>query len=102
MADRKTAGQRFELQAVKDAVERMRPELIAASEAAHNYVASQNETEEDEDFDKTLAIGFLARNLDCLCGPHLWLLDEIGQALADLERAEEKKSQGPSALPTKG
>ena len=94
-ADKKTAGQRFNLQAVKDAAERMKPGLIAASEAAHNYGASANETEEEKDSDKTVAIGFLARNLDCLCGPHLWLLDEIAQALVDLEDVENKSEIRP-------
>jgi hypothetical protein len=63
----------------------MQPELAAASEATHNYVA--DDTPEDSDFDRTVALGYLVESLDGLCGPHLWVLNEIANALYELHTA---------------
>jgi hypothetical protein len=87
MADNKKDAERnFNLQALKEAVERMQPELAAASEATHKYGA--DDTPEDSDFDRTVALGYLVESLDGLCGPHLWLLNEIANALYELNAAD--------------
>ena len=62
--DKKQAERNFNAQALKEAVERMRPELAVASEATHNYGADN--TAEDSDFDRTVALGYLVELLmDC-------------------------------------
>ena len=87
MADEKTKAERnFNRQALKEAVERMKPELAAASEATHKYGA--DDTAEDSDFDRTVALGYLVDSLESLCGPHLWVLNEIADALYELETGE--------------
>jgi hypothetical protein len=60
--DKKRAERQFNWQAIREAVERMRPELIAASEAAHK--AKEAELDEAEpELDRTLELGYL---VDCL------------------------------------
>ena len=53
--DKKKAERNFTWQALKEAVERMQPELAVASEATHKYGA--DDTPEDSDFDRTVALG---------------------------------------------
>ena len=84
--DKKKAERDFNSQALKEAVERMQPELAAASEATHKYGADN--TAEDTDFDRTVAPWLLRRSLDGLCSPHLWLLNEIANALYELPAAD--------------
>ena len=53
--DKKRAERQFNWQAIREAVERMRPELIAASEAAHK--AKEAELDEPEpELDRTLDV----------------------------------------------
>ena len=56
----------------------MKPELGAASEATHKHGAE--DTPDDSDFDRTVALGYLVESLEGLCGPHLWVLNEISSA----------------------
>ena len=91
--DKKKAERHFNWQALKEAVERMKPELGAASEATHKHGA--DDTPNDSDLDRTVALGYLVESLEGLCGPHLWVLNEISSALyemhaADGEHGEEK------------
>ena len=74
--DRKRAERQFNWQAIKESVERMRPELIAASEAAHKAKESDVDPAEPE-LDRTLELGYLVDCLGGLCGPHLAVLSEI-------------------------
>ena len=79
--DKKRAERQFNWQAIREAVERMRPELIAASEAAHK--AKESELDEAEpELDRTLELGYL---VDCLGGTAV--LSEIAQALDELHDA---------------
>ena len=84
--EKRKAELHFNRQALKEAVERMKPELAAASEATHKYGA--DETPEGSDFDRTVALGYVIESLEGLCGPHLSLLNEIAEALYGLERGE--------------
>ena len=94
MADNKKDAERnFNLQALNEAVERMQPELAAASEAAHKLYGA-DDTPEDSDIDRTFALGVLVESLDGLSGTHLWVLREIADALyephaADSDHREE-------------
>ena len=53
--DRRKAERHFNWQALKEAVERMKPELRAASEATHKHGA--DDTPDDGDFDRVVALG---------------------------------------------
>lgn len=64
----------------------MLPELRAASDAAHSHAAD----EEDPEFDRVVAVGFLVSALEGLCPPHIWLLNEIVSALYDVHDGEEQ------------
>ena len=55
--DKKRAERNFNWRALKEAVERMQPELAAASEASDKSGA--DDTPEDSDFDRTVALGYL-------------------------------------------
>ena len=52
--DKKKTKRNFNWQSLKEAVERMQPELAAASEAAHKDGA--DDTPEDSDFDRSVAL----------------------------------------------
>jgi hypothetical protein len=58
--DKRKAERHFNRQAIKEAVERMKPELIAASEAAHKAKDADAEDDPDySDFDRTMELGNL-------------------------------------------
>jgi hypothetical protein len=78
MDDKRKAERHFNWQALKEAVERMKPELGAASEATHKHGAG--DTPDDTDFDRTVALGYLVESLEGLCGPHLWVLNETSRS----------------------
>jgi hypothetical protein len=84
--DKKRAERQFNWQAISEAVQRMRPELIAASEAAHK--AKEAELDEAElELARTLELGYLVDCLGGTCGPHLTVLSEIAHALDELHDA---------------
>ena len=86
MDDKQKAELHFNWQALKEAVERMKPELRAASEATHKHGADN--TPDDTDFDRTVALGYLVGALEGLCGPHIWVLNEISSALYEMHAAD--------------
>jgi hypothetical protein len=88
--DRKRAERQFNWQAIKESVERMRPELIAASEAAHKAKESDVNPAEPE-LDRILELGYLVDCLGGLCGPHLAVLSEIAYALDELHDADRER-----------
>jgi hypothetical protein len=66
MADnKKKAEHRFNSQAIKESVERMKPELIAASEAAHKMKDADSEEDDPDyaEFDRTMELGYLVESL---------------------------------------
>jgi hypothetical protein len=95
--DKRKAESRFNQQAVKEAVGRMKPELVAASEAAHKAkdVEAEGADEGYSDFDRSVELGFLVESVVGLCGPHLRLLNEIADALDALYELEEKGLHEP-------
>jgi hypothetical protein len=76
----------FHLEAMKDAVARMKPELIAASASAH----AAKVDEEDADFDRIVELGFVTDVLSCLCAAHLDVMYHIAIALGTLHAAAEE------------
>ena len=80
--DKKKAEHHFNWQAI---VERIKPELVAASEAAHK--AKDTDAEDDPD-DRTMELGSLVQCLSGICGPHLMLLHEIAHALDEIHNTE--------------
>ena len=85
--DKKKAERHFNRQAIKESVERMKPKLIAASEAAHK--AGDADSEEDADIDRTFELGLLVESLGGLCGPHLLLINEIVDAIYEIHAGED-------------
>jgi hypothetical protein len=67
LADMERAERDFHLQAVKEAIERMRPELIAASEAAHRM--KDHDDPGIKELDRTMELGSLVDGLSDLCAP---------------------------------
>jgi hypothetical protein len=92
--DKKKAERHFNWQAIKEAIERMKPELIAASEAAHKAKDADAEVDPDySDFDRTVELGYLIESVSGLCAPHLMLLNEIAGALDGLHATEDEHGQ---------
>ena len=95
--DAKAKAQRsFHWEALKEAVGRMRPELKAASDAAHEYKDADTNADDDEDysaFDRTVELGYLVQAVSDMCGPHLALLCEIADVLPDLDAPHEADHQ---------
>ena len=89
--DEKKAERHFNWQVLKEAVERMKPELGAASEATHKHGA--DDTPNDSDLDRTVALGYLVESLEGLCGPHLWVLNEISSALCEMHAADGEEGE---------
>jgi hypothetical protein len=96
MTDEKRKAERhFNWQAIRESVERMKPELIAASEAAHKAKDAASDVDDPgyADFDRMVELGYLVESLSGLCGPHLLLLNQIADALHELHYAEEGHGQ---------
>ena len=80
----KQEGQ-FNLDAIKESVERMKPELSACSAAAHK--AKDADAGDDPEFDRVVELGSLVECLGGMCGPHLMVLHEIAHALDGVHEA---------------
>jgi hypothetical protein len=87
--DKSKAESQFNREAIRESIERMKPELIACSDAAHK--AKDAEVGDDQDFDRLVELGSLVECLGGMCGPHLMLLHEIAHAL---DEAHETESEG--------
>jgi hypothetical protein len=60
--EKRKAERHFNEQAIREAVKRMRPELEAASEAAHKMKNSEDSGDDQDyrDFDRTVELGYFA------------------------------------------
>ena len=67
--DKSKSESQFNRDAIKDSVERMKPELTACSEAAHR--AKDADAGDDPDVDRAVELGYLVECLSGMCGPHL-------------------------------
>jgi len=94
MADNRKTKQEFIRQAIKEAVERMKPELQAASEAAHQLF-EEVEAEDEADFERTVELGYVVDRLANFCGPHLAVLYELACALNEFHGTDEQQPQRP-------
>jgi len=72
--EKRKAERHFNDQAVKEAVKRMRPELEAASEAAHKMKDSEDSGDDKDyrDFDRTVELGYLVAALLVACAAHTY------------------------------
>jgi hypothetical protein len=84
--DKSEAEGKFNREAIKESIERMKPELVACSEAAHR--AKDAEVGDDADVDRAVELGYLVECLNGVCGPHLMLLHEIAHALEEVHEAQ--------------
>ena len=86
----KQEGQ-FNLEAIKESIERMKPELSTCSAAAHR--AKGADDGDDPDTDRAVELGYLVECLSGMCGPHLMLLHEIAHALDEVHEADNEEKQ---------
>jgi hypothetical protein len=89
----KKAEIEFARQALKEALERMKPELVAAGEAAHKLDELENDEAEDSGFARIVDQGHLVNLLAQLCGPRLRVLTDIAEELAGLDCQEKEEDQ---------
>jgi hypothetical protein len=88
MADKKTKHE-FIRQTVKEAIERIKPELHAASEVAHHLEEAEAEKNEAS-FERTVELGYVVDVLANLCGPNLAVLYEVACALDETHQTENE------------
>ena len=84
----KQEGQ-FNLEAIKESIERMKPELSTCSAAAHRAKGA----DDGDDPDRAVELGYLVECLSGMCGPHLMLLHEIAHALDEVHEAEGEQER---------
>jgi hypothetical protein len=89
--DKSKAEGQFNREAIIESIERMKPELIACSEAAHK--AKDAEVGDDGDVDRAVELGYLVECLSGMCGAHLLLLHEIAHALEEVHPELEVKEK---------
>jgi hypothetical protein len=89
--DKSKAEGQFNREAIIESIERMKPELIACSEAAHK--AKDAEVGDDAVVDRAVELGYLVECLSGMCGPHLLLLHEIAHALEEVHPDVEEKEK---------
>jgi len=94
MADKRKTKHEFIRQAIKEAVERMRLELYAASEAAHQLF-EEAEVGDEKDFERTVELGYVVDRLANFCGPNLAVLYELACALDEFHGTDEQETERP-------
>jgi hypothetical protein len=92
MADKRKTEHEFIRQAIKEGVERMKPELHAASEAAHQLF-EEAEAEDQADFERTVELGYVVDRLASFCGPNLAVLYELACALDEFHGTDEQEPE---------
>jgi hypothetical protein len=88
--DKSKAEGQFNREAIIESIERMKPELIASSEAAHK---AKDAEVGDDAVDRAVELGYLVECLSGMCGPHLLLLHEIAHALEEVHPEVEEKEK---------
>jgi hypothetical protein len=101
VSKRAEAERAFNMSFVREAVKRMTPELVLASNAVHNIKRAEAEGDDDyHDFDQTVELGFLVDRACGLCAAHLSLLYEIACVLDHLyEDGLPEECDKPVAMP---
>jgi hypothetical protein len=94
MADTRKTKHEFIRQAIKEAVERMKPELHAASEAARQLF-EEAEAEHQADFERTVELSYVVDRLANFCGSNLAVLYELACALDEFHGTDEQEPERP-------
>ena len=89
--DKSKQESQFNLEAIKESIERMKPELSTCSAAAHR--AKGADDGDDPDTDHAVELGYLVECLSGTRGPHLMLLHELAHALDEVHAAEEEQEK---------
>jgi hypothetical protein len=92
MDDKRKTKHEFIRQAIKEAVARMKPELHAASDAAHQLF-EEAEAEDQADFERTVELGYVVDRLANFCGPNLAVLYELACALDEFHGSDEQEPE---------
>ena len=91
MADKRKTQHEFIRQTIKETIERMKPELHAASEAAHHL--EEAEAEDEANFERTVELGYVVDVLANMCWPNLAVLYEVACAVAETHRTENEQER---------
>ena len=94
MGDTLEAERDFHLEAMNEAIDRMKPEMIAASDAAHRM--KDRDDPSIKDLDRTMELGSLVDSVVDLCAPHLRLLHHLAETLAAFDAGEFEGADQPS------
>ena len=86
--DKSKQESQFNLEAIKESIERMKPELSTCSAAAHR--AKGADDGDDPDTDHAVELGYLVECLSGMCGPHLMLLHEIATPSMKFTEADKE------------
>ena len=89
MTDKRKTQHEFIRQTIKETIERMKPELGAASEAAHHL--EEPEAEEEANFERIVELGYLVEVLANMCWPNLAVLYEVACALHETHRTDNEQ-----------
>src|SRR6516164_3930793 len=89
--DKSKQESQFNLEAIKESIERMKPELSTCSAAAHR--AKGADDGDDPDTDRAVELGYLVECLSGMCGPHLMLLHEIATPSMKFTRQTRKQTR---------
>ena len=89
--DKSKQESQFNLDAIKESIERMKPELATCSAAAHK--AKDTNADDDPEFDRVVELGSLVEFQGGMCGPHLMLLHEIAHALDEVHKVEGEREK---------
>jgi|SRR5215475_11514752 len=89
--DKSIQESQFNLDAIKESIERMKPELATCSAVAHK--SKDADAGDDPEFDRVVELGSLVECLGGMCGPHLMLLHEIAHALDEVHEAEGEQER---------
>ena len=89
--DKSKQESQFNLDAIKESIERMKPELATCSAAVHK--AKDTYGDDDPEFDRVVELGSLVEFQGGMCGPHLMLLHEIAHALDEVHKVEGEREK---------
>lgn len=94
MTNKEIAELHFHQQALEETIEQIKPALRVASEAAHKC-----RSDDRDDSDRLMAIGYLVDALQFLCYPRVSLLVDLAYALVELDHEEEEGVSRPAPIP---
>jgi hypothetical protein len=95
LTEKKMEEHGFLWESMEEAVAAALPQLTAASQASHKLIdKDSDDPQADAHFDRMMARGQLLDEVVDMCGPKLWVLLQVAQALNDM--ADDHYGRRPS------